>query len=248
MGVTLHYKGQLKSVELIEQITNELIDISEARGWKYQIINIGDKNKSEAGNLNLKGLMTGPEHCEPISMTFIEDGRLISPMLTVFPPEDIEKFLKDDDFFAFTKTQMAGAEVHIEIVKLLKYLSSKYFETWECKDDSGFYETGDLSKLEETMGVIDKAMTALDDAFQEHGDSLDKENPQEMIDFISNVLGVEDIEVKIVNATIDDDGIEIIDEDAALEELLNDAANENESPNEDEEDIDLSDLLDMGDE
>jgi len=90
--------------------------------------------------------------------------------------------------------------------------------------------------------------TALDDAFHEHGDSLDKENPQEMIDFISNVLGVDDIEVKIVNATIDEDGIEIIDEDAALEELLNDAANDNESSNEDDEDIDLSDLLDMGEE
>jgi len=151
MGVTLHYKGKLKSSDLIETITNELSDISEAREWKYQIINIGDKIDPDGTSLKLKGIMTGPENCEPISMTFIEDGRLISPMLTVFPPEDIQKFLKDDDFFAFTKTQMAGAEVHIEIVKLLKYLSSKYFETWECKDDSDYYETGDATKLEETM-------------------------------------------------------------------------------------------------
>lgn len=253
MGVTLHYKGKLKSPDLIEDITNELVDISEARGWKYQVI----KSKKENGvlddsGLDLKGIMTGPDECDPISMTFMADGRLISPMLSVFPPEDIKRFLEEDDYYAFTKTQFGGVEDHIEIVNLFKYLVGKYFEVWDCTDDSGYYETGDVAKLEETMGVIDKAMTALDDAFNEHGDDLDKANPQEVIDFISNVLGVEDIEVKVVNATIDEDGIEIIDEDAALEELLSDASSDNENSDEDssdnendEDDIDLSDLLDL---
>jgi hypothetical protein len=69
-----------------------------------------------------------------------------------------------------------------------------------------------------------------------------------MMDFISSVLGVDDIEVKIVNASIDEDGIQIIDEDAAIEDLLNDDIEENSDNgkrNEDEDDIDLSDLLDM---
>ncbi len=248
MGVTLHYKGKLKSATLIEDIVSELTDISEARNWKYQIIKPDSKDDPEKEFLNLQGIMTAPENCEPISMTFLADGRLVSPVLSVFSPDDIKQFLEEDDYYAFTKTQFAGVETHIEIVKLLKYLSSKYFEVWDCKDDSEYYQTEDVTKLEETMDTIDKAMTALDDAFHEHGDTLDKGNPQEMMDFISSVLGVDDIEVKIVNASIDEDGIQIIDEDAAIEDLLNDDIEENSDNgkrNEDEDDIDLSDLLDM---
>lgn len=243
MGVTLHYKGTLKSVALIDDITNELIDISEARGWDYKVIKSKNDLTSKSG-LILNGIMTSPKGCEPISMTFLSDGRLISPMLSVFPDEDIKRFLEDDDYYAFTKTQFGGTETHIEIVKLLKYLSTKYFDTWDCKDDSEYYQSGDKDKLQETMGFIDNAMTALDDAFNEHGDSLNKDNPQEMIDFISSVLGVEDIEVKIVNATLNEDGLEIIDENAALKKLLEDASKANED-SDDEDDIDLSDLLDM---
>ena len=250
MGVTLHYKGILKSPSLIEDITNELIDISEAKGWGYKVIKPSSKLESNSDSgLRLSGVLVNPINSEPISMTFLENGRLVSPMLSVFPPDDIKRFLEDDDYFAFTKTQHAGIETHIEIVKLFKYLSGKYFDTWECKDDSEYYQTGDAEKLEETMGYIDKAMTALDDAFSEHGDSLNKDNPQEMIDFISSVLGVDDIEVKIVNATIDEDGIEIIDENAALEDLLSNASdiNADSDDEDDEDDIDLSELLDMDD-
>jgi hypothetical protein len=243
MGVTLHYKGRLKSTTLIAEITEELVDISEARDWEYQIIKSKNGSTPKSG-LELDGIMTGPKGCEPISMTFLSDGRLVSPLLSVFPSDDIKRFLEDDDYYAFTKTQLGGTESHIEIVKLLKYLSKKYFDTWDCKDDSEYYKTGDKEKLKETMGYIDNAMTALDEAFDEHGDTLNKNNPQEMIDFISSVLGVEDIEVKIVNATIGEDGIEIVDENAALEQLLEDASKANEDSKE-EDDIDLSDLLDM---
>jgi len=243
MGVTLHYKGILKSPSLIEEITNELIDISEAKEWSYKLIKSQKQDSLDSG-LNLNGIMLNPEGCEPISMTFLDNGRLVSPMLSVFPPNDIKRFLEDDAYYAFTKTQFAGIDTHIEIVKLLKYLAEKYFDTWDCKDDSEYYQTGNVEKLKETMGFIDNAMNALDEAFSEHGDSINKDNPQEMIDFISSVLGVEDIEVKIINASIDEDGIEIVDENAALKNLLEDASKENDDSDE-EDDIDLSDLLDL---
>ncbi len=251
MGVTLHYKGALKSPLLIDEIVNELIDISEAREWGYKVIKSKKDSIPESG-LILNGILVSPTDSEPISMTFLDDGRLISPMLSVFPPDDIKRFLEDDEYYAFTKTQLAGIEMHIEIVKLLKYLAAKYFDSWECKDDSEYYQTGDVEKLKETMGFIDSAMNALDEAFSEHGDSLNKDNPQEMIDFISSVLGVEDIEVKIINASLDEDGIEIIDENAAIKGLLEDASNENgdiadedDETSDDDDDINLSDLLDM---
>jgi len=257
MGVTLHYKGKLRSLEIIDDLIQEVIDISVAKKWKYQIIENSEGHEFDSDFFYLRGIVTGPENCDPICMTFLPDGRLVSPMLCVFPKEEIERLLTLDDYYAFTKTQFAGAEQHIEIVKLLQYISSKYLEAWDCKDDSDYYDTGNSEKLEETMNMIDNAMTALDDAFHEHGDTLDKDNPEEMMEFISNVLGVDDIEVKIVNATIDENGIEIIDEDQTLEDLLNDAISEDISnvtidelengPDEDDEedDIDLSDLLDL---
>lgn len=201
MGVTLHYKGKLKSLEMIEEITSELLDIAVAKEWKYQIINPEDFDKEIDPHIPLiKGIMAFPNNCDPLTFTFINDGRLISPMISLFSEKDINKFLAEDSYYAFTKTQNAGVETHIEIVNLLKYLSQKYFEVWECIDDSGYYHTGDKQNLIKTLGVIDSAMEALEDAFEVHAEMIDNSKPEEIVNFISEVLAGQDLDIQIVNS------------------------------------------------
>lgn len=271
MGITLHYKGKLKSVDLVPALKQELIDIAVSKDWHYTIVDpedqfyLGEEDESEEDELGsrdkkdaplpLTGLMLGADNAEPLYLTFLPDGRLISPLLAVFGRKDIEAFLAEDEYYAFTKTQNSGSEVHIEYVRLLKYISSKYFIEWNCKDDSEYYETGDEQYLVETMDMINNTMSALEDAFSEHGHSLNHANPDEVKDFISSVLGVDNIEIKMVGATIDENGIEIIDEDSYLKLLLSEDDDDNEEDdqdlesqkggNEDEDDLDLNELLDL---
>jgi len=66
------------------------------------------------------------------------------------------------------------------------------------------------------MGHVTKTMDALSEAFEAHADQIDPSDPEKMAEFIKGVLGVEDIEVKVINASIEEseDGtldIDIID-------------------------------------
>lgn len=274
MGITLHYKGKLKSVDLVPAMKQELIDIAESKNWHYTIVDPEDQfylgeedeedesEEDEPGSsdkkdapLPLSGLMLGADDAEPLYLTFLPDGRLISPLLAVFGRKDIEAFLAEDEYYAFTKTQNSGSEIHVEYVRLLKYISGKYFMEWNCKDDSEYYETGDEEHLVETMDMINNTMSALEDAFSEHGHNLNHANPDEVKDFISSVLGVDNIEIKMVGATIDENGIEIIDEDSYLKLLLSEDNDDDDNEeddqdlesqkggNKDEDDLDLNELL-----
>lgn len=212
MGVTLHYGGVLKSPALISEITSEVQDIAEAKNWKYKLI--GEHPTDEY--LQVKGIMMLPPECEPISITFLDTGKLISPIVTVFSDEEVDKIIADPNYRAFTKTQFSGVDLHIEIVHLLSYLGDKYFDEWHLLDEGGYYPDQNRPKLEETMGHVTKTMDALSEAFEAHADQIDPSDPEKMAEFIKGVLGVEDIEVKVINASIEEseDGtldIDIID-------------------------------------
>jgi len=222
MGVTLHYGGILKSPELIDEITNELLDIAEAKNWKYSLIG---KQKSKE-YLQVSGVMMLPPECEPISMTFLESGKLISPIVSVFSNDEVDKIIADPNYRAFTKTQFSGVDLHIDIVHLLSYLGDKYFDEWHLLDEGGYYPDKNRSKLEETMGQVSKTMDALSDAFEAHADQIDPSDPEKMAEFIKDVLGVDDVEVKVINASIEEseDGtidLEIID-DQQVEDSIKD--------------------------
>ena len=46
-------------------------------------------------------------------------------------------------FTACTKTQYAGPEAHIAIIKLLKYISGKYLTNFIVNDEGKYWDTGD---------------------------------------------------------------------------------------------------------
>ena len=46
MGVTIHYRGKLKSPSLIEPLMEEVADICQSKNWKYNLFN-GKKDFDE---------------------------------------------------------------------------------------------------------------------------------------------------------------------------------------------------------
>ncbi len=197
MGVTLYYKGKLKTPDLIPDLVKELEEISNVNGWQNQVITPNLKTVTDK-QPKISGIVLSPEKSEPVAMTFDEDGNLIS-LLALYLAEQNEEPLEDLLHTVFVKTQFAGPKYHVKLCNLLKYLSNKYFSDFECKDDSGYYETGDETKLLEVMSTIDRMMDSLDDAFSMHSEDLKDKSPEEIKDFIGNVLKGQPIEIQHIN-------------------------------------------------
>ena len=91
-----------------------------------------------------------PEGCEPLQLTFGRDGKLVSGIALMHGLEPAE--------YVFTKTQYAGIDVHMAIVRLLRYLTEKYFAAFEMVDESGFWEEEDEGKLRSQFGAYERVM------------------------------------------------------------------------------------------
>jgi len=134
MGLSIHYSGYIRNKELIHQLIDEVKDISETLGWAPQIIN----------DEEIKGISFAPKGSEPVFLTFNHDGRLLSPANILV--KDIYDDVRFDKYLIFTtstKTQYAGQEAHIAIIKLLKHISAKYLSRFELNDEGKYWETGD---------------------------------------------------------------------------------------------------------
>ncbi|MEP7110719.1 MAG: hypothetical protein ABI760_22185 [Ferruginibacter sp.] len=147
MGLCIYYKGSIISEDLLEPLIEEVTDICRSLGWRSTTLDgIGDDD-------NLRGVCFGPEKSEPIFLTFIPGGRLCSPVsLMCREIYDGIQFEKELMYTAGTKTQFAGPDAHIAIIKLLKYISKKYLKDFTLTDEGDYWETGDEKILYAQFG------------------------------------------------------------------------------------------------
>ena len=125
MGLTIHYSGKLRNPDSLTELIKEAIDISESMHWPYELID-------PEPDIPVSGILVAPEGSEPLWLTFHHEGFMCNPMLFEYVrkvegkdiPADAEQWL-------FTKTQYAGVEAHIAMIKFLRYLSGKYFDRFE---------------------------------------------------------------------------------------------------------------------
>lgn len=184
MGVTIHYRGRLKSPDHIEQLITEVESLAEEAGWQYRVISPMPDLIFDHIYVTLMGIVVDVHpDCESLSLVFDEQGRLISlPGLDIIayegflvekedelgtyvtlempPLEDLGKLTWDDlaamDEIntAYTKTQFSGAETHILLCKLLRYLEKKYFAEFKVFDEGDYYYTGNASALAEKIAFL----------------------------------------------------------------------------------------------
>ncbi len=82
-------------------------------------------------------------------------------------------------FTTSVKTQYAGPDAHIAVIKLLKYIAAKYLENFTLSDEGNYWETGDekilyaqFKKYEDALNFVQEALQDLNAVPGETASSL----------------------------------------------------------------------------
>lgn len=121
----------------ISQLTEEVQDVCTAFDWNYQLVN----------DETLSGISFTPPECETLCLTFLHDKQLACSVRLMYNIEPATVIS--------VKTQFAGMDVHKTVIKLLQYLSAKYFAHFDLQDEGGYWETGDETVLAKKFDVYD---------------------------------------------------------------------------------------------
>jgi uncharacterized protein with HEPN domain len=186
MGVTIHYRGKLKSPDMITGLMHEVEDICIANSWKHNMLTderpFGDQhfggdddffdddddhnlmpNSRKKPDLGLRGITFQPhEDCETITFLFDTEGVLQSLFSMIFGNPD--RRVKYPHIFV--KTQFSGIETHIKIINLLVYLKKKYFKVLHITDEGGYYPKKNIEALSGRMEFIGNAIDTIRDVFE----------------------------------------------------------------------------------
>jgi hypothetical protein len=153
MGITIHYHGKLNQPELADAFCEELEDISKAMDWKYTLIT----DEPDSKPFPVKGIIISPhEKSEPLIFTFDPEGNLRNVFMLQFLGAE-----PDLTWYNHTKTQFAPIDVHIAIIKLMKYIQQKYIENLNVTDEGSYWETGDAYLLKKKMDFLNAKMDEL---------------------------------------------------------------------------------------
>ena len=180
MGLSIHYWGKIKDYDLTDAMTAEVADICKSLNWPYQIFD-AKKSKLKPGETakkytphDVKGIIFTPEESETVCLTFLPDATLVSPAkLIYYNPATNDLMIE----MVHTKTQFAGPDTHIAILKLLHYLKEKYFESFELNDEGYYWEKWDekvlLSQFARYNFILEKVSAALADVKLATGESVE---------------------------------------------------------------------------
>ena len=210
MGVTIHYRGKLKSPDMMTGLMHEVEDICIANNWKHNLLTdespFGDPhfdddddddfnddddhnlmpNGGKKPDLGLRGITFQPhEECETITLLFDRDGVLQSIFSMIFGHYNSR--IKYPHIFV--KTQFSGTETHIKIINLLVYLKKKYFKVLHITDEGGYYPKKNIEVLSGRMEFIGNAIHTIRDVFENaEFDGSPEEVMSQMRDALSRSL------------------------------------------------------------
>ena len=169
MGLSIHYSGRIKEAALIPQLNEEVLDVCSVLGWETHII----------CNEDFKGICFGPKKCEPVFLTFNDRGEIGSPIIR-------ESNMKENP--VSVKTQFAGQDAHIALLKFLRYIETKYLVDFKLTDEGNYWETNDenvLKKQFQKYGfMLDGVCEALKDI-----PSIPGENNASLADRLEKIFG-----------------------------------------------------------
>jgi hypothetical protein len=172
MGLTIHYKGQLRDTSLIPDFVKELEDIANSLDWKSTRIDrlipldeespIPEERVQEG--IRLIGIHVTPPDCETFCFDFAPSGRMMNIIMLRFSPETYPE--ADFVYLMHTKTQYAGMELHIAAIALMRYLEKKYFQSLEVSDEGNYWETNDVAILTQRFEEYTTLINAVKEALQ----------------------------------------------------------------------------------
>jgi hypothetical protein len=150
MGVTIHYEGQLKSLDALDELLARTRVFAEEQYWTFEIIDdvhkrlerfIADDDPELDGEEQVyegpvQGIRLLPHpDCEPFTLEF-----------------DSHLFFQD-----YTKTQFAGASIHRKLVELLGDLEP-LFATLKVMDEGEYWTSRDENLLQDHFKQIEEVI------------------------------------------------------------------------------------------
>ncbi len=185
MGLTIHYSARIKNMDLLPQLIDEVADICQSIGWKFDKVDKKVKMKDDVTftpplddnkNIRLQGIMFHPPKCESVIFTFLSSG-WTSSYIHLLGAKSYQKIDKYPIFKGFpklvymmhTKTQRGGPDTHIAIIKLFKYLEKKYFAEMNVSDEGEYWETMDAQILQERFDHYTDLINSVKGALEKDG-------------------------------------------------------------------------------
>jgi hypothetical protein len=171
MGLTFHYSGKVRDHKQIDLLIEEVTDLCKGLNWKYTVLN----------DEKIKGILVTAPESEALWFTFTPDGRTCDVV-------NLQYSDAGDKFYSLchTKTQYAGPEVHMTLVKMLRYMSDKYYSEIEVTDEGEYWETGNEQNLREIFARY----TEIINLFAEKLEQMERvpgESTEELVDRIEQM-------------------------------------------------------------
>lgn len=212
MGLSFHYRGRLKSADTLSALVEEVEDICKVLNWKCSVFETEYPDNKFVTPINDAdyGILFSPPSCEPVSLVFDSEGNIYTPWLKEIlnkhksgevkvitvklnlddenPEPEISEDSEDFDpldmvYSISVKTQFAGAESHVQLMELLRYLSEKYLTEFHIQDESDYWNTRNAEKLHEKMNKINQFM----DTFHDMMDNQNIKDPKDFIAFLKQL-------------------------------------------------------------
>lgn len=212
MGLSFHYRGRLKSATTLPSLVDEVEDICKVLNWKCSVFETEYPDNKFVTPINNSdyGILFSPPSCEPVSLVFDSEGKIYTPWLKEIlnkhksgevkvitvklnldddnPVPEISEESEDFDpldmvYSISVKTQFAGAESHVQLMELLRYLSEKYLTEFHIQDESDYWNTRNAEKLHEKMNKINQFM----DTFHDMMDNQNIKDPKDFIAFLKQL-------------------------------------------------------------
>jgi hypothetical protein len=171
MGLSIHYSGSIRRYSLVEELVEEVEDICKSLNWNYNVWTAketpgpnAERHKTHSLDYrvnDLKGISISPDGSEPLFLTFLPNSALCSPFKLLYNDPVTNDLMIE---VIHTKTQYAGPDTHMAILKLLRYLKGKYFTELEVNDEGLYWETQDKETLLSQFAKYNHALNMLTDA------------------------------------------------------------------------------------
>ncbi len=194
MGLSIHYQGEIKRYDLIEELVFEAEDICKSLNWKYhtwmKTSSVNDDahvNNPDFINYiheDLKGISIMPDECEPVELVFFPSGKLCSPIKLKFNDAATNDLMVE---YVSTKTQYAGIDTHLAVLKLLQYFKDKYFSFFELSDEGMYWETKDEEILKTQFAKYNFIVHSVRNALKDFK-ALPGETPESLADRLEELL------------------------------------------------------------
>ena len=173
MGVTIHYRGTIDSLDSVTEMEDRVIDLVFALGGQATVWR---SHADHDPTRMIRGLMIemAPGQ-ESLSLLLSPEG-VLTPICQI---ESAEQHPFEELPSCFVKTQFGSVLGHVAIVHLLDALRREFFSDMQVSDEGGYFENRSIPALHEKMLRMREAIDSLAQGLQEYGLSEEAaEDPQ----------------------------------------------------------------------